>query len=277
MISATVVQDSISPSNKRITTLELSYPRCIHGELMTHRVFSRNAMSSRAVPVAKMIEQVRKNPFVPLEWGMNQPGMQAKVLATPDEQWKASGLWLAAAENAARAAEALSKIGLHKQIVNRVLEPFQWMKTIVTATEWDNFFELRDHPDAEPHFQRLAKVMRVAMYESVPTFRGCDPDLLSSWHLPYITGEERSYAGQDAFEALRLVQSSAARCARVSYLTHDNERPSVAADTALFHKLVGSRPAHASPVEHQAFPLPVPTDTSGNLVGWSQFRKLLGL
>lgn len=271
MITANIVADSLSEKGVRLLTFELQYPRCIHGEVMTHRVFSRNAMSSRAVPVAKMIAQVRDDPFVPQVWGMNQAGMQASAVADEETEFKARCAWLLAAENACQTAEYLNELGLHKQIVNRLLEPFQWMRTIVTATEWENFFSLRDHPAAEPHFQRLAKAMREAAEKSNPTIRGMDSGPSQMWHLPYIRDEERQ-----KFESQRqLAKISAARCARVSYLTHDGRVPDVEEDLKLYERLAGSAPIHASPLEHQAYAYYDPKHWSGNLRGWIQFRKLV--
>lgn len=270
MIYAKIIEDSIPQFGKRLTTLELNYPRCIHGELLTHRVFSRNSMSSRAIPVAKMIEQVRTNPFIPLHWGMNQPGMQAAAEADADTKDRAIDMWLHAADLAADSAEDLSALGLHKQLVNRLLEPFQWMRTIVTATEFENFFALRDHPDAEPHFQMLSRAMRKAMEESTPVLRdGVDLFKTSNWHLPYIREEERQAEG-----FLQLCKVSAARCARVSYLTHDNEHPTLQADLALYDRLASGVPIHASPLEHQGAPAPRADIQSGNFVGWIQYRQL---
>ena len=78
MISVKVIADSISAHTKqRITTLELEYPRFIHAELMTHRVFSRNSSSSRAIPIQTMINHIKATTAIPIHWGKNQSGMQA--------------------------------------------------------------------------------------------------------------------------------------------------------------------------------------------------------
>jgi len=266
-IYAKVIADSENESGVRLSTLELSYPRFIHGELLTHRVFSRNAMSSRAIPVSKMIEQVRRDPVIPIHWGANQPGMQAdkevENVIGAEQQWR----W--AAQAAATYAESMSALGLHKQIVNRILEPFQWMRTILTGTEFDNFFELRIHPDAEPHIHKLAVEMKSAMDASTPIRRLSVMKHHSSWHLPYVSSFERLSYG-----VLTLCKTSAARCARVSYLTHDGATPSLDADLALYDRLAGGVPMHASPLEHQAFS-GRSTDHSGNLTGWVQFRQII--
>lgn len=271
MISAKVIADSVVEDKPcRITTLELQYPRFIHGELMTHRVFSRNAMSSRAIPVAKMIRQVQEDPAMPVHWGANQPGMQAGSELEGEERIRAVGLWIEAAGSAALYAQQMMSLGLHKQVANRVLEPFQWMRTLVTATEWTNFFELRAHPDAQPEFHRLALQMRDAMSESTPTVRR-DNRGEASWHLPYILPREREMYRIDV-----LVKLSTARCARVSYLTHDGENPDIDKDLALYDRLVGSKPLHASPAEHQARAHQGGLNyNSRNFVGWTQHRSLL--
>lgn len=286
---ANIVADSIY-GTKRIVTIEAQYPRFIHGEVMTHRVFSRNAMSSRAIPVAKMIEQVRSNPAMPIHWGANQAGMQAaeehsaavlvprfyeldnpadapifEYLVAP---MTVQAAWGEAANNAADIAEAMANAGYHKQVVNRILEPFQWMRTLITSTEWDNFFELRCHPDAQPEFQHLAHMMRAAIESSTPVARLPVEGAPDSWHLPYVRDAERRLFRTDV-----LLKLSTARCARVSYLTHDGLNPDVDQDLALYERLVGSTPIHASPCEHQAFPAKFSTDTSRNFRGWVQHRE----
>ena len=261
--SAKVIAHSISGEGKELFTLQLRYQRFVHSEFMTHRVFSRNASSSRAIPVAKMIEQVRNDPAMPVHWGANQPGMQARQelegfsLEMTQHQWKL------AATRAADSAYVMMELGVHKQVANRVLEPFQWISVVVTATDWDNFFALRDHEDADPNICYLAKAMKTAMSNSKPTLL-----LEGEWHWPYVTTQERvDYYGKDEL----LSKVSAARCARVSYLTHDGLTPDIAKDIELFDRLAGGIPLHASPLEHQA--TPGHTDT-GNFNGFTQFRKL---
>lgn len=281
-----IIADSIGPSGKRITTMQLRYWRAIHAELMTHRVFSRNASSSRAVPVAKMLEQVRNDPAGPIHWGKNQPGMQAEEeLSTEYDETIGSSrrqyvknLWKHAAGQAADDAERMMELGAHKQIANRILEPFQYISVIVTATEWDNFFALRCHPDAQPEIQELANAMHAAMVKSDPVKLD-----IGWWHLPYVSDEEKS-----EYEISTLVAISAARCCRVSYLTHDGRKSTVDEDLALCERLAGADPIHASPFEHQATPDVLEVEGGdgesyfyqsphmhGNLVGWIQNRKLL--
>lgn len=263
-ISAKIVLCSKSPHHDhKISTLSLVYPRFIHSEFMTHRVFSRNAMSSRAVPVAKMIEQVRRDPAMPIHWGANQPGMQANGEVGSEARADATGLWRQAANVAANIAEAMSDdLGLHKQVVNRILEPFQWMHTIVTSTEWENFFSLRLDQAAEPNMRRLAEKMLDAFGATTAVER----DL----HVPFV-----NEADHLMFDDRTLCMISAARCARVSYLNHDGSEPNVTKDLELARMLQTSR--HASPFEHQAMALADPCFPSRNFFGWGQFRESISL
>ena len=148
--SARVLLDSVSPGGARLVTMELRYPRFIHAEMMTHRMFSRNAGSSRAIPIKKMIAAVREDPAMPVHWGQNQSGMAARRELSGTALDAAQRVWKDALDAALAAAERLSDqdIDLHKQLVNRLLEPFAWITVIVTATEWANFFTQRLHPDA---------------------------------------------------------------------------------------------------------------------------------
>lgn len=280
MITAKIIEDSISLAGKRITTLQLTYPRFIHAELMTHRVFSRNASSSRAIPVKKMIQMVRDAPAMPIHWGANQPGMQAKEQLVGNQLELAKSLWIEAATNAADIAKQMESIGLHKQVANRILEPFQHIHVVLTATEFDNWFSLRAHPDAQPEIQELAMQMGDVMYRNEPKILE-----FGEWHLPYVTEEERNdgffKANLDNAELLRKI--SAARCCRVSYLKHDGSTASIADDIDLCDKLAGSIPIHASPFEHQATPdlylrrgatgYWLKPALHGNFIGWIQNRK----
>lgn len=277
-ITAKVIADSISSAGKRITTIEIKFHRFILPEFNTHRMFSRNFSSSRAIPVKKLIDQVRTDPATPVHWGKNQAGMQASVELSEYGIAEAQQQWRIAANQAADRAQYLSDMGLHKQACNRVLEPYMWVTGIVTATEFSNWFELRAHEDAQPEIHELAIQMRIAREASKPKLLQSD-----EWHLPYVTQEERNdqffKANEDNAALLRKV--SAARCCRVSYLKHDGTVASISDDLDLCDKLVGSKPLHASPFEHQATP-----DTCwhgdwdnhelhGNFKGWIQYRKLI--
>jgi len=263
--SARVLLDSVSPAGVRLTTMEVRYPRFIHSELMTHRVFSRNAASSRAIPIRKMIDAVRDEPAMPVWWGRNQTGMQARVEIDDETRSLAEAEWRAALADALRHAERLSSsdINLHKQLVNRILEPFAWITVILTATEWSNFFTQRTHEDAQPELNRIASMM-------LDAYRGSTPRrlVIGEWHTPLIQPDEELTLSQD--ERLKV---SVARCGRVSYLTHDNVRDH-AKDLELYERLLGGGAnGHWSPFEHVATPLPTTAEWSGNFRGWEQFRK----
>lgn len=269
MIEAKIIADSISPDGVRITTMELEYPRFIHAEFMTHRVFSRNAASSRAIPVAKVIEQVRTNPAMPIHWGKNQSGMQAKEEVV--DIMEAKMLWWMAARQAADRAESMHAIGLHKQVANRILEPFVTIKVVVTATEWDNFFNLRCHPDAQPEIHELANKMRTAITESNPR-----AIYYGEWHVPYVErvrNQDGSLRYGDGLTVDEALMVSASCCAQVSYRKLDE---SLDKAKEVYKRLVEGEPIHASPFEHQARP----TSTNahgmcGNFNKWVQYRKVL--
>jgi thymidylate synthase ThyX len=262
--SARVLIDSRSPSGARLTTLEVRYPRFIHSEMMTHRVFSRNAASSRAIPIKKMIAAVREEPALPVYWGRNQTGMSAREAIAPEVEMQARAEWQAALDDALRHAERLAArdIDLHKQLVNRLLEPFAWITVIITATEWANFFTQRCHPDAQPEIKHIADLMLAEYRASTPA-----PVALGRWHLPLIQDDERGLPDE------LLCKLSVARCARVSYLTHDGKRDH-AKDLVLYERLLeGGANGHWSPFEHVATPAPDAEQRSANFVGWEQYRK----
>lgn len=285
MIKATIIADSVSAhTGQRITTFELEYPRFIHSELMTHRQFSRNAASSRAIPIDTMLNQVALNPAMPVHWGLNKSGMQAK-----DEQADRDACeeaWHDARDAAMFHACKLQLLGLHKQIVNRVLEPFQVMKTLVTATSFDNFFNLRCRKDAQPEIKQLADLMYQAMQKN-------EPEVLQAgeWHTPYVEhtrGADRLIYIVDG-EVVDLdtaIKISCSCSAQVSYRKND---ASIEKALAIYDKLVGSEPVHASAFEHCAMPMK-PHQTrdgithvsscgthhySGNFLEWVQYRQLI--
>lgn len=269
-IIARIVADSISEHGKRITTFECEYPRFIHGELMTHRMFSRNAASSRAIPVSKMIDQVRNNPAMPIHWGANEKGMQAT--SEIEDVTEAIFEWEISATQSAEIAGYLDDIGVHKQVTNRILEPYQIMKTIITATEWNNFFALRNHPDAQPEIQELARCMQEAM-------SAIKPELLKAgeWHLPYVNTPMNLSLGQmymipfenDQWELSleEAIKVSASCCAQVSYRVLDQGLKKA---LIIYDDLVNSKPVHASPFEHQATPMRIQQADHGD---WSQGMK----
>lgn len=273
IITARCIEHSISQHGKEIQTLLLKYPRAAHAELLTHRKFSRNASSSRAIPVAKLAEMSFNEMWEPLRWGLNQRGMQAQLLELEGETLaEAREIWRNMARVCTDGAKRLGELGLHKQWANRPTEWYGHISVVVTTTSWDNWDELRDHEDAFPEIAQLAKVMKGARADSLPAVRGRDRMIATSWHLPFISAEERE---RYHHEPTMLAKMSAARCARTSYLTHEGREPSVEEDLDLFNRLVAQRPLHASPTEHQAYPLPSPTQQSRNFDGWRQHRELV--
>lgn len=270
-IKAKVIQDSVQDSGVRIITMELEYPRFIHSEFMTHRVFSRNAASSRAIPIATMMKQVWNNPAMPVYWGANRSGMQAGVEVKNIKLAKLA--WKFAAKMSVLSAYLLAKVGLHKQTANRVLEPFQLMKTVVTATDWQNFFELRNHKDAQPEIQALAIAMKKAQDESIPMLLGN-----GEWHVPYVdrsrghNDEIIYFTNKEPLSIEDALKVSASCCAQVSYRQSD---VSVKKALRIYEQLVNNTPVHASPFEHQAKPLKGTSVRSGNLLGFMQYRKVI--
>lgn len=287
MIKVNIVADSISPDNTRITTMELEYPRFIHSELMTHRALSKNASSSRAIPIKTMHENIIKNTATPVYWGKNQPGMSAKEELEADKITESLQVWAEARDAAIGYANKLSDLGVHKQIANRLTEPFQIIKTLITGTDWNNFFWLRDHADAQPEFKALAHKMKQAMEASTPIALTAN-----EWHLPYLShvGEGKYKLTNSTDETLydledaRIISSSC--CAQVSYRKSDD---SLEKAKNIYSRLVESEPVHASPTEHQATPImPGAVNEgitsfnyaqaihySGNLRGWVQFRQTI--
>jgi hypothetical protein len=297
-VSAKVILDSVSPDGIRLTTMELRYPRFIHSEFMTHRVFSRNASSSRAVPVETLIAEAETAPAMPEKWGIHNRGMQDGGAMSIFGERTAKSDWLAARDDAvARAKIMITRSErASKQIINRILEPFTHISVVVTSTYWKNFFTLRDHSAADPTMFALANAVIDARSSSSPLVREH-----SDWHLPYTTDEDIESALKYALSVAEsmnirdvddldryiidiMCRISTARCARVSYLTHDKKRPTVEEDLGLFSDLMQEKPLHASPAEHQAQPDRIRQTGShsrgwenphlhGNFLGWNQYRK----
>lgn len=234
MISAKVIADTVW-DNTRITSLQLHLPKFILAELNTHRVIAKCSASSRAIPTDKIIKMVDEDYFKPLKWGKNKAGMSADTVLNQYEEMLANNIWRNAVENAIKSVRELQKLNVHKQTINRLLEPFMWVDTICTATEWDNFFNLRISEHAQPEMRALAEAMKEAMDNSTPVAR--------MWHLPYVRKEEQQ-------KDLVDFKISAARCARVSYLKHDQTKPNYAEDLALADKLESLH--HNSPFDLSA-------------------------
>lgn len=290
--SVRILLDSVGPAGHRLTTFEARYPRFIHSELLTHRALSRNTSSSRAIPIDRFIEMVMTEPAMPLWWGRNQPGMQARE-ALPDlDAIGCRDDWLWGRDRAVETARRLQQRGLHKQVVNRVLEPWLYCTVLVSATDWANFYFVRDHRDAQPELRWIAGEMRRLHRLSVP--RELQP---GDWHVPLMQPDDDAQiaAWADGRESVRLgdrsdlsyfvsaatarrLQIGTGRCARTSYLTHDGRRDHDR-DVELHDRLrsgVGGddapEPGHWSPFEHLATPYDGPRNS--NFSGWLQARKL---
>lgn len=283
--SAIVRADSITATGARLTTFEVVMHRFVLAEFNTHRVFSRNSASSRAIPVSKQIKKIDDNPAWPLEWPCEQPGMQGGVPLEGDDLALAQEFWEFAESSAMASVETylkmvkqlhpdadadeLKKHTLHKSLINRILEPFMWHTVIVTSTEWENFFRQRLSTLAQPEIRVPAEKIYEALMASEPTLL-YDGD----WHLPYIRKED-----YDAADLESLKKISVARCARVSYLTQDGVRD-LSEDLKLFDRLITADPPHYSPMEHVATPNHKnvtwldgePLALLGNFPGWSQLR-----
>lgn len=276
-ISAKVIALSQSQyTGIRIATVQWRYPKFLHGEVMTHRVFSRNASSSRAIPVARLLDDIIRDPAEPIHWGANEKGMAANSELTGMQLWLMKRIYRAARKSAVSWAKQAAKVNGHKQLVNRLVENHGHINVVVTSTKWENFFALRDHPGAQPEIQILARATKDAFAKAAVGIIGP-----GDWHLPYIQGHELAVATERDYGRLALM--SAARCARVSYLTQEGMRPTVEQDLTLAMRLLKSTPAHASPFEHQATPDVYHGDSLkwlhredwGNLHGWIQHRKRL--
>ena len=310
-ITAEVICDSISEQGVRLTTFEIEYPRFIHSELMTHRNLSKNSSSSRAIPIQKMLDQIEGNMVIPLYWGKNKSGMQAVEEVSKFDEAKSVLNWERSFNYTKERVLDMVNIGLHKQVPNRLTEPFQMMKVVVTGTDWDNFFNLRIHPDAQPEICMLAYKMYKAMEESKPAELK-----VGEYHLPYVSnyrvksgrgfGKLEYYTGAVStpnYNVISLedaIKISAASCASVSYRT---EGMTLEKADKIFAMLIKAEVVHSSPLEHCATPVKPKFNElglvrvncsepqswedgvthvnkqgelcSGNLRGWIQYRHLL--
>jgi thymidylate synthase ThyX len=266
MIQSEIIADSLNSRGCRLTTFICTFPRIVLAEFNTHRMFSRNSASSRAIPFNKMVKMVNENPFIPLKWIKYHTGMQGyDYWSDPQIIDELHKEWLRSRDNSVEQATRLNKMGLTKQICNRLLEPYMWHKVIVTATDWENFFSLRAHGDAEIHIQKLAYMMLDDYNKSTPkTLKK------GEWHIPF----------GDKFDSERLskletdnakVKIASARCARISY-NNFHGKDDYEADIKLHDRLISS--GHASPFEHCAGAMD-DDNYHGNFKGFIQYRKML--
>lgn len=282
-ISARIIADSLNEQGNRLTTFILTFPRIVLAEFNTHRMISKNSASSRAIPFEKMLKMVQEDPFIPIKWMKEHKGMQGAEYFEDDAALKL--MWLKARDEAIRHAEFLNMKGLTKQLCNRLLEPFLYHKAIITGTEWENFFALRAHNDAEIHIQELA-------YRMLDEYNAHTPMQLKAgeWHIPFgdkidvqrmIDGEAFSnehdgfafgLSGDIEYYIEKFkVKIATARCARVSYLNFEG-KDDYEADIKLHDRLISS--GHFSPTEHCAMAMDN-SEWYGNFRGWKQYRKFL--
>ena len=272
MFDAKIITDSISSAGCRLTTMQITHPRIVHAELLRHRMFSFCAASSRAIPFAKMLQQVQDDPFIPLHWGVNEKGMQANKELTGTDRLLAIDIWMQARDQAIQSARRLADpdiFNIHKQIVNRLLEPWMWTTVAVTGDEgaWSNFFTLRCHPAAEPHIRKQAELARSAYFLSQPMFIE-DGDV----HLPYVDAVELATFRQ-LYNLEDIIKISVGRVARTSYTQQEGKRDP-AADIALHDRLLTSRPLHASPAEHVCQSMG-DKERYACYTGWKSYRHTL--
>ena len=237
-IEVKIIEDTYHPQvpSARITTFQVYAPRFLLAEINTHRVLAKSAASSRAIPVSKRIQSVRDDPFIPSAFGKNKRGMQSDENLMDMEAVVAEQAWRGGITTALFTAEALDLMGVHKQLANRVLEPYAHYYGVITATEWDNFWALRIGKAAQPEFQALASEMKRVYDANTPHAT------TNGWHIPY-----RNDYGQDLSVALKV---SAARCARVSYKTFDGKITLPEDDLKLCAQL--TEEFHMSPFDHPA-------------------------
>ncbi len=274
--SAKVIADSISPTGHRLITLECEFHRFVLAEFNTHRAFSRNSASSRAIPYQKMREKALHQTAYPVSWPEEQKGMQGGEQLSIKKRMLSKDYWDSALYAAIRSADDLHKIGVHKSVINRLLEPFIPHKCIISATDFSNFFEQRLHEDAQPEIRQLAIAMKAAIDSSEP-----DEVEWQEWHAPYSPSQEEilDSSWQNYFDSPQdaMLAVSVARCARVSYETHDGVRD-VEKDFDLYFRLKNHKPAHASPFEHVARPaIPGQLLHESNFKNWKQLRGILSL
>lgn len=270
MISAKVIKHSITTWGQEILTMELDYPRIIHSEFLVHKIFSKNSSSSRAIPILSMIRSVWDNPATPVAWGKNQSGMSARENLLGWRETAARLTWDLASKINCGLAYILAKIGAHKQIANRLLEPYSHIKVLVTGTSFENFYNLRDHKDADPTIAALARAMKEAHDNSAPKLLR-----VGEWHLPYVSDDL-------SISVENKIKLSSSLCAQTSYRKADE---SLDKAYRIYDRLIESKPPHFSPFEHQATPLDSEESIyfthkdalgrlwSGNFCGWGQSRQ----
>ena len=309
MYEAKIILDSISPAGNRLTTVQITFPRIVLAEVVTHRLLyettrgeveytctartatrelSKNSSSSRAIPSWRLAEQVLEDPYVPTPFTKNCKGMQAKERLAAHESHEAECVWVEMVQANVEACGQLHNLGVHKQQANRLIEPFAWVTQLLTATQdgWANFFHQRCHQDCQPEFRKVARMLYLKYRDSKPA-EVC----LGGWHLPFITDSlivaTRSFATE--YDVQKLKNVSAGMCAWVSYQPPGEvalpakdlmEKALNTCDKLMGDSPYGrtSGPLHASPFEHQATPAASAAEAAryrSNLTGWVQRRKMM--
>lgn len=263
MINAQIVLDSVNAATgDRLTTFVIRIPKFMLAQLARHRALSINAASSRAIPAKKVRQQVLQDPFNPIRWGVNGKGMQPKKELSPHSEKWARWAWSMGRYPAVGFHWYLGEVvGLHKETCNRLLEPYMWADVLLTATEWNNFFTLRCHDDAQAEFQAVAFQMRELRQNSIQQW--LQP---GEWHLPFI-----QECDHDQYPLSMQLQISAARCARLSYQLPEGGFSTPERDLELCSRLM-KPPLHASAFESVAIALPT-RERSANFMGWRSWRK----
>jgi thymidylate synthase ThyX len=285
-INAKIVADSCDIRGNRITSVLVTIPRIVLAELNTHRMFSRNSASSRAIPFERMVKAVKDDPFIPIAWQKDHSGMQGT-------EYMEHGIndlidnHLRARDAAVERATEANQRGLTKQLCNRYLEPFMWHTVLITSTEWENFFALRcpqygllteeglkhfrsqndyfkaggvisgtdinieflkiNKSGAEIHIQAAAEAIYDAMNESTPMALKD-----GMWHIPFSDKLNNPEMGT-AYGYLHGIKVATAMCARTSYTVVGNEKEMTYAKLIEIHdRMVSQVPFHASPFEHCA-------------------------
>lgn len=306
MIHARIVADSINPTGNRLTTWLLRYPRITaHEELLTHRVFSRNSASSRAIPFSVNVRRILDTPFVPTWWGVKSSGMQAPEDVTPEIREQAEAIWLETLRYCAEQATRLEALGIHKQMPNRLIQCWSHIEVVLSGTEFKNFFALRDHPAAEPSLRELAATMRELYVDKLPesctgttlcaTSWDSGYDLITgtgryagvfkdpmvaqdAWHLPFVNKGTKHHSDEEGdyylLPLVNAIKESVAHCAWVSYGNLEGKEYTQEDVERVYTTLLGSQPIHASPAEHVAVACYEP-HRHGNLMGWASWRSFL--
>jgi len=280
MIKAKIVQDSSLPTGERLLTFSVMYGRLIHSELLRHRAASHSVKSSRAIPTHKYRAEVMENIYVPVKFGTKKKGMQA---GEPTFLTKFYGekIWKLSSKFACFFHWMMEKFGIHKEVANRVLEPYVWVEETITveADALKEIANLRVHDDAQEDVRRIVEEMVYEMDKSTPVELN-----QGQWHVPYVVRrqvENEMIYTDNTGNKLTLDQAivcAAARCARSSYANHDNSMSSYDKDIGLAKQLVGSEPMHLSPFEHQARPFTDDTEKSqysSNFRNFFQQRKAI--